>query len=398
VRDLTSHALADVTAAVSLHAHTYYSSESMARIPAYLDRIPVVARLFRREMHAYVERNGTAPDFSKGWWHPPCSPAEVLMSETAQIVEYLGLTPLVSITDHDSIAAGLELRRIPRSVQTPVSLEWTVPFDEGFLHFGVHNLSPEAASARFVQLSSYTAHPATATLRAALNDLHADPEVLVVLNHPLWDLAGVGAAAHVALLKRFLAAHGQRIHAMELNGYRSWRENSAVSSLAAAWHLPLVAGGDRHGASPNSLLNLTTAASFADFVREVREDRRTELLVMPEYRENLVARKLQVARDVIRPDRTLPPGRQRWTDRVTCECEGTVGPMSEHWPDGGPRWVRSAVGMFLLLTSPAGMPALRVLTELIGASTSHAPGPAAFLDAPAAPATLVPETSRGESR
>jgi hypothetical protein len=44
------------------------------------------------------------------------------------------------------------------------------------------------------------------------------------------------------------------------------------------------------------------------------------------------------------------------------------------------------------------MPALRVLTELIGASTSHAPGPAAFLDAPAAPATLVPETSRGESR
>jgi hypothetical protein len=389
VRDLTSGALEGVTTAVSLHAHTYHSSESMACVPAYLDRIPVVTRLFRREMRAYVERNGTAPDFSRGWWHPPFSPAEVWKSEAAQIAGRLGLMPLVSITDHDSIAAGFELRASPGSTRAPISLEWTVPFEQGFLHLGVHHLRAELASAQFARLAAYTANPDPSRLEEALDELDADPEVLIALNHPLWDLAGVGAVAHVASLKRFLAAYGERVHAVELNGYRPWRENSAVCSLAEAWHLPLVAGGDRHGSAANSLLNLTSAASFGGFVAEVREDRRTELLIMPEYHESLVTRKLAVARDVIRHDPTLPPGRQRWMDRVTCECEGTIGPMTEHWPGGGPLWVRSAIGAFVLLTGSVGMPLLRVLTAVIGASTSHAPGPAAVLDAPAEPATSL---------
>src|ERR1019366_7502889 len=69
--------LTGCTAAVSLHAHTHHSSEVMAAVPAYLDRIPVVSTLFRREMRAYLERNGEAVDFAKGWRHPPIGAAAV---------------------------------------------------------------------------------------------------------------------------------------------------------------------------------------------------------------------------------------------------------------------------------------------------------------------------------
>lgn len=56
---LTSpHTIAGFTTAVSLHSHTCHSHEAMAMMPRYLDRIPIVARLVRREMRAYLERNG----------------------------------------------------------------------------------------------------------------------------------------------------------------------------------------------------------------------------------------------------------------------------------------------------------------------------------------------------
>src|SRR2546422_2232620 len=104
--------------AVSLHAHTAYSRECLGPVPAYLDRIPLVGRLFHRELRAYLTRNGEPVDFTKGWWHPPMSPVGVWESETTQIVQGLGRRPLVSITDHDSIEAGVELRT--RSVHPEV--------------------------------------------------------------------------------------------------------------------------------------------------------------------------------------------------------------------------------------------------------------------------------------
>ena len=55
-------ALAPFTTAVSLHAHTRHSREVMALIPSYLDRIPVVGPLARREMQAYARRHGRPID------------------------------------------------------------------------------------------------------------------------------------------------------------------------------------------------------------------------------------------------------------------------------------------------------------------------------------------------
>jgi hypothetical protein len=100
--------LADHTTAVSLHAHTNRSNEGTADVSRYLERIPLVARLVRRELRAYLRRNGEPVDFKKAWWHPPVDPETVLESETSQIRQVLRLRPVVSITDHDNIDAGLE--------------------------------------------------------------------------------------------------------------------------------------------------------------------------------------------------------------------------------------------------------------------------------------------------
>jgi hypothetical protein len=368
------------TTAVSLHAHTNRSNEVTTELFRYLNRIPLVARLVQRELRAYLHRNGEAVDFRKGWWHPPVDPEAVLESETSQIRRVLGLGSVVSITDHDNIDAALELRRKPSHASVPVSFEWTVPFHQGFFHLGVHNLRFESATGLFQELSSYTHAPEATRLSKLLGALNGDRETLVVLNHPLWDLAGIGPADHVALLRRFLVDHGDTVHALELNGYRSSRENRGVRTFAEAHPLPLVSGGDRHACAPNALLNLTTATSFGEFVREIRERHQSVVLVMPEYQASLVARKLTSAADAMRRYPRNPPGQQCWTDRVTYERHGVVQPLSADWPGGGPLWVRLAIGAFRLGASAPLLPLLRTTVWLAGASRSDRASPASLLE------------------
>jgi hypothetical protein len=99
----------------------------------------------------------------------------------------LGLEAIVSITDHDSINANLEIRRDVRKETAPISLEWTVPFENAFFHIGVHNLPSVRADVITEGLLEYTYSKCGADnkrlheLFAMLNEL---PEVLIVLNHP----------------------------------------------------------------------------------------------------------------------------------------------------------------------------------------------------------------------
>ena len=364
----------------------------MAVVPAYLDRIPLVAPLVRRELRAYEQRNREEVDFSKGWWCPPVDATSVLASETAQIAARLGLHPIVSITDHDSIDAPLALRAAgPASADVPLSVEWTVPFERGFLHLGVHNLAPARGEEIFAALSAHTQQRAFGRLTDLLDLLCAAPETLIVLNHALWDLAGVGAAEHATLLRRFLHEHRERIHAVEVNGYRSWTENLGAMALAKAVSLPVISGGDRHGSAPNALLNLTAARSFEEFAAEIREGRHSVVLVMPEYRQSLVARKLAVASDALRAYPSYPHGQQRWVDRVSYERDGETRCLSQEWPDGGPWWVRSAMRIFKIATSAPLLPAVRLLVWLAGASTSHRSGPRVSVETAAAlPSSAAP--------
>ncbi len=340
-------------AAVSLHAHSHHSREVLADLPAYISRIPVVGRRFDRE----IERRRALDepvDFNKGWWHPPVTPRQLFESEADQIDRRFGLDSIVSVTDHDAIVAGVELQRWYAARRAPISVEWTVPYAEGFFHLGVHDLPAERASEWFARLEAFTARRSTEPLRRLLDDLHLE-QVLIVFNHPLWDLAGVGERTHDLRLREFLDAFQPRVHALEVNGYRSRGENGGVRRLSAERGLPLISGGDRHARAANAVLNVTSATSFAEFAAEIR-DGCSHVVVMPEYREHLASRIVDSAADVLGPHRGPSSARQRWLDRVSCEWEGRVRPLSHHWPDGGPLWVRAAVRTFRLIASPALRP------------------------------------------
>jgi hypothetical protein len=56
------------------------------------------------------------------------------------VEEKLGLRALVSLSDHDNIEAGLRLQMLERTKRAPISVEWSVPYDQTVFHVGVHNL------------------------------------------------------------------------------------------------------------------------------------------------------------------------------------------------------------------------------------------------------------------
>src|SRR5262249_38423314 len=175
-------------AAVSLHCHTHHSRELLTFIPHYVAKIPVVSQLFNTEMDRYLTVHGKTVDFAKAWWTPPVNPRHVIEVETLQIVKEFGLPALVSITDHDDIEAGLLLQVIDTTKRIPISLEWTVPYAQGFFHLGIHNLPPERARDFVSELMKYTeGRQDKMELRDLFAMLDESPEILIVLNHPLWD-------------------------------------------------------------------------------------------------------------------------------------------------------------------------------------------------------------------
>lgn len=351
-------------AAVSLHAHTYHSRELMAHLPRYIARIPLVAVAFEREVGKYNRREGRVLDFSRGWWHPPVSPRVVFESEAEQIERRFELGALVSVTDHDDIRAGLDLQDLYANRRAPISCEWTLPFSSGFFHIGIHNLPVHSAREWCARLNAFTMRTSSESLTDLLAELNGIREMLIVLCHPLWDLAGVGHDAHMRQLRRFLVAHRRQLHAVELNGYRSQHENAGVQALALTARLPLISGGDRHGCAPNAILNITRARTFAEFAAEVRAGA-SEVVMMPEYQQNLTTRKLAAASDILKRYSSDRDGRAHWTNRVTWERDGNIRPLSVDWPDGGPLWIRSSVHAFRFLASPMVRPVLGAALDTV---------------------------------
>src|SRR5580692_9787485 len=119
-------------------------------------------------------------------------------------IEKLGLGSMVSLTDHDNINAPMLLRTVPSARQIPVSVEWTVPYGgvQAF-HLGVHNLPSARAVEWMSTLKRFTAKPDLAELPAILSALNNEPNVLVVFNHPAWDLYLAGKDRHEFLVNEF---------------------------------------------------------------------------------------------------------------------------------------------------------------------------------------------------
>lgn len=352
---------------VSLHCHTEYSKEMLDFVPHYAEKLPIIAQFWRRESKKYVEREGKAIDFDSAYWSPPLPPEEVYAIEKRQIND-AGMDALVSLTDHDSIDANVAVNE--NAEAAPISMEWTVPFDFGFFHVGVHNLPKDRAVELTKTLLGYTFEKENHTdeklaeMFAMLDEL---PGVLVVLNHPLWDIEMAGKERHLELLKDFIRIHGKWIHAFEINGFRSWSENKAVIELAGSIGMPVVTGGDRHGCKPNTVINLTNAATFEEFVEEVRVDKRTEVVLMPAYEQPLQSRQLESFAEILRHYPVFRDGRRKWFDRVYVDIGDGHGirQLSDHWDRGGPAWLRAAIWTLGVLGSPKARPVFRAFRKKI---------------------------------
>jgi len=349
-------------AAATLHCHTHFSKEILTFIPYYASRVPVLSGYFSQALVKYRAAHGRDLDFSRAYWTPPVTPRQVIDVETLQIEKELGLPALVSITDHDDIEAGLLLQVLDTPKQYPISMEWTVPFGGGYFHLGLHNLPRENAVELAAELAKYTNQSADSrTLTELLEVLNESPSTLIVLNHPFWDIELIGGDDHLNCLRSFIASHRDQLHALEINGFRTWKENQQTIQLADELGLPLVSGGDRHGCQPNSILNLTRARSFDDLVGEIREDGHSDIVIMPGYRESIVTRLFESVAEVIGnyPGHAL--GRSRWSDRIYIDLDGTESlPLGTHWPNGGPGWVRLSLWLLRRLGSKQLKPALRL--------------------------------------
>jgi hypothetical protein len=337
---------------VCLHGHTYYSEECLSFLPRYLHMVPGVSQVTRG-----YERRGA--DFARAWWTPPLTPASALAVEREQI-DRLGLRAMVSLTDHDNLEAGLALQVATNPRRVPVSVEWTVPYAHSIFHLGIHNLPPQSSREWMGAMAAFTRDPDEPKLPELLRELAAIPESLVVLNHPFWLEEGVAEAAHPPALERLLRECAPWIHAFELNGTRPWRENADTIELARAGAKPVISGGDRHGCEPAACLNLTNAATFAEFAAEVRAGDST-MAFLPHYRENLAMRILETSLDIVRPYPEYP-GRERWTDRVFYRGDdGVARAMSEIWKRGAPWMVRGAGGLLELAATTKLRQAMRLL-------------------------------------
>ena len=333
-RDRSVHP--EFRAGVSLHSHTMHSEESLYFVPEYVGNVPIVRHLLDE-----------AVNWPRAFWTPPLTPRQAHRLEEKQIQRSFQLPGLVSLTDHDNIRAGSMLRLLERFGSAPISTEWTMPVGPTFFHLGVHNLPPGEANNIMQELATFTANPEPERLGEKLALLTSYPDVLLILNHPLWDEKGIGIANHRRVLDELLNQHGlKHFHGLELNGLRAWEENQSVIELSRESGLPLVSGGDRHGREPNAILNLTRGTTLPEFIHEVRYDRISHVVFMPQYQEALNLRFLQTVLDALReyPEAAVL-GRRFWTERVFYREPGTTIPVSisAKWANGGAPKVFKAI-------------------------------------------------------
>ena len=162
---------------------------------------------------------------------------------------------------------------------------------------------------------------------------------------------------HTQAAPEFVRLHRANLQTLELNGLRPWRENRAVLAFAEAAGKPIVSGGDRHGLEPNANLNLTNAASFAEFADEIRAGW-SDLLIMPHYRESHALRIVHNLVDILRTHERHANGWRLWSDRVFYQSDdGHVRSLTDLFGVRTP----ATVSFFLGLVQLASLPRVRRL-------------------------------------
>ncbi len=177
---------------VSLHSHTNQSQETLDFLANLGNQYPWIRPLLSRLERRSQAMHGVRIDYARSYWTPPMTPKLAFDLESRQI-EGLDIAPMVSISDHDNIKAPMLLRTVPSARRIPVSVEWSAPYGgvQSF-HLGIHNLPSARAAEWMTVFSDFTADPSDKGLTEILAALHQEPNVLVVFNHPMWDLYLIG--------------------------------------------------------------------------------------------------------------------------------------------------------------------------------------------------------------
>ncbi|MDE0106506.1 MAG: hypothetical protein OXN96_01790 [Bryobacterales bacterium] len=105
--DRSPHVADRFKTGVSLHSHALHSEESVLPLGQHLPKFACMRALAERAHQSYGDRS-FRDDLSRMWWTPPLAPRQALDVEALQIEAKLGLDPIVSISDHDSIDAPMQ--------------------------------------------------------------------------------------------------------------------------------------------------------------------------------------------------------------------------------------------------------------------------------------------------
>jgi hypothetical protein len=134
------------------------------------------------------------------------------------------------VTSTPFLRGGLKLSNSAHGSKgkRPHSASNNNPIQKRFTTLGAHNLLADQERQLFGYLQQFTATSEDRDLAQILEHLANNPETLIVSNHPCWDENEIGMDKHTELTLNFLRLYSPFVHALELNGFRSWKENRQV--------------------------------------------------------------------------------------------------------------------------------------------------------------------------
>jgi predicted metal-dependent phosphoesterase TrpH len=262
--------------AVSLHNHSRHSVEKLAALNQ------VVKLAYMRPLAGTLQRSfglGDVPDlnYAEITFNPPYSPEDVYQMEAAAAGKWGFDGVHLAITDHDEFAGSLALLRGRPDLSGRIALseELSLWFQGHLFHLGVSHLPEMGVEETHARIQA----AARAGRYDELFETLAASGCLVVLNHPL--IAWKAGSENIPVAD-LLSRYGWAIHALEVNGMRTREENDSVLELARQWRKPVVGGGDSHLLVAGSVLSLSRAATFKDFIAEVKDGHAVPF-VTPDY-------------------------------------------------------------------------------------------------------------------
>lgn len=262
--------------AVSLHNHSCHSVEKLAALNQ------VVKLAFMRPFSGVLQKSfglGGVSDLNYAdiTFNPPYTPEDVYQMEAAAAASWGFHGVHLAITDHDEFAGSLALLRGRPDLNGRIALseELSLWFQGHLFHLGVSRMPESDVEETHTRIQA----AARGKRYDELFETLAASGCLVALNHPLVAWAPGSETIPVTEL---LSRYGWAIHALEVNGMRPREENDRVLELARQWRKPVIGGGDSHLLVASSVLSLSQAATFKDFIAEVKDGHAVPF-VTPDY-------------------------------------------------------------------------------------------------------------------